>query len=121
MKKIHYAWAVCAACVLLMFCNIGLCSNLITVYLPFIEETGISGGLGSAIITVRCLFAFITSGFEHSIANMTLFTVALLQPVHEAVTVGGFFYNLIIVNLGNIVGGALFVAVPYYIAGRKDK
>ena len=24
-------------------------------------------------------------------------------------------------SLGNIAGGALFVAVPYYIAGRRDK
>ena len=47
--------------------------------------------------------------------------VALLQPVHEAVTIGGFFYNLIIVTLGNIIGGALFVALPYYVAGRRDK
>ena len=76
---------------------------------------------GKLIMVFWCLFAFITTGFEHSIANMTLFTVALLQPVHEAVTIGGFFYNLIIVTLGNIVGGAIFVAVPYYIAGRRDK
>ena len=52
---------------------------------------------------------------------MTLFTVALLQPVHEAVSAGGFIYNLAIVTLGNIAGGALFVAVPYYIAGRRDQ
>ena len=76
---------------------------------------------GKLIMVFWCLFAFITTGFEHSIANMTLFTVALLQPVHEAVTVSGFFYNLFIVTLGNIAGGALFVAVPYYIAGRRDK
>ena len=76
---------------------------------------------GKLIMIFWCLFAFITTGFEHSIANMTLFTVALLQPVHEAVSVGGFLYNLVIVTLGNIVGGALFVAAPYYIAGRRDK
>lgn len=76
---------------------------------------------GKLIMIFWCLFAFITTGFEHSIANMTLFTVALLQPVHEAVTAGGFIYNLAIVTLGNIAGGALFVAVPYYIAGRRDK
>lgn len=76
---------------------------------------------GKLIMIFWCLFAFITTGFEHSIANMTLFTVALLQPVHEAVSVGGFFYNLVIVTFGNIVGGALFVALPYYIAGRRDK
>ncbi|MBQ6440523.1 MAG: formate/nitrite transporter family protein [Mogibacterium sp.] len=80
-----------------------------------------SSDSGKLIMIFWCLFAFITTGFEHSIANMTLFTIALLQPVHEAVTAGGFFYNLAIVTLGNIVGGALFVAAPYYIAGRKDK
>ncbi len=76
---------------------------------------------GKLIMVFWCLFAFITTGFEHSIANMTLFTVALLQPVHEAVSIGGFFYNLILVTLGNMVGGILFVAVPYHIAGRRDK
>lgn len=75
---------------------------------------------GKLIMVFWCLFAFITTGFEHSIANMTLLTVALLQPAHEAVTVGGFFYNLILVTLGNIIGGSLFVALPYHIAGRRD-
>lgn len=76
---------------------------------------------GKLIMVFWCLFAFITTGFEHSIANMTLFTVALLQPVHEAVSIGGFFYNLLMVTIGNMAGGILFVAVPYYIAGRRDK
>ena len=76
---------------------------------------------GKLIMVFWCLFAFITTGFEHSIANMTLFTVAMLQPVHEAVSAGGSVYNIAIVTLGNIVGGALFVALPYYVAGRRDK
>ena len=63
MKKIHYAWAICLACTLLMFCNIGLSSNVISVYLPFIEAEGISGSQGSAIITVRCVAAFVSSFF----------------------------------------------------------
>jgi nitrite transporter NirC len=67
-----------------------------------------------------CLFAFITTGFEHSIANMTLFTVTVLSPMDQAVSVGGAFYNLGIVTLGNIIGGAIMVAVPYYFASRKD-
>ncbi len=80
-----------------------------------------SSDSGKLIMIFWCLFAFITTGFEHSIANMTLFTVALLQPAHEAVSVGGFLYNLVVVTLGNIAGGAVFVAAPYYIAGRRDK
>lgn len=80
-----------------------------------------SSDAGKLIMVFWCLFAFITTGFEHSIANMTLFTIALLQPVHEAVSVTGAAYNLLTVTLGNIAGGVLFVALPYYIAGRRDK
>ena len=75
---------------------------------------------GKLIMIFWCLFAFITTGFEHSIANMTLMTVALLNPAEQAVTIGGYFYNLLFVTLGNIIGGAVFVALPYYVASRKD-
>ena len=38
----------------------------------------------------------------------------------QAVSVGGAFYNLGLVTLGNIIGGAIMVAVPYHLASRKD-
>lgn len=63
MKRGHYAWAVCVACLLLFLCNMGLCSNILTVYLPFIEAKGVSDGMGSAILSVRCLFSFLTTFF----------------------------------------------------------
>jgi nitrite transporter NirC len=63
-----------------------------------------------------CLFAFIASGFEHSIANMTLLTMGLLLPHGADVTIAGLGRNLLATTLGNIVGGCLFVAVPYWIA-----
>ena len=63
MKRGHYAWAVCIACLFLFLCNMGLCSNILTVYLPFIEARGISDGMGSAILSVRCLFSFLTTFF----------------------------------------------------------
>ena len=75
---------------------------------------------GKLIMIFWCLFAFITTGFEHSIANMTLMTVALLEPMEQAVSICGYFYNLILVTIGNMIGGIVFVALPYYIAGRKD-
>ena len=64
---------------------------------------------------------FVTCGFEHSIANMTFMTIGLLNPNGAAVSIGGFFYNLAIVTLGNMVGGILFVAVPYYLISRNKK
>lgn len=66
-----------------------------------------------------CLFAFVTSGFEHSVANMTLLTVSLLSPCGVEVSFGGWAYNLALVTLGNLAGGVLFVAVPYYVISKK--
>lgn len=74
---------------------------------------------GKMIMIFWCLFAFITTGFEHSIANMTLLSISLLSPMGEAVTIGGFIYNVLVVSLGNIIGGAIFVALPYYIISKE--
>jgi nitrite transporter NirC len=63
-----------------------------------------------------CLFAFIAAGFEHSIANMTIFSIALLGAHPASVTFGGAAYNLLWVTVGNIVGGAGFVAGGYLAA-----
>ena len=77
--------------------------------------------IGKLIMIFWCLFAFITTGFEHSIANMTLMTIALLNPMEQAVSIGGYFYNLLFVTLGNMIGGIVFVALPYYAASAKDE
>ena len=63
MKRIHYAWLICLACLWLYLCNVGLLSNIMTIYLPFIEATGISDSAGSAILSVRSLFSFVTTFF----------------------------------------------------------
>ena len=65
-----------------------------------------------------CVGTFVTCGFEHSIANMTFLSIGLMNPMGKAITMGGFFYNLGIVTLGNMVGGILFIAVPYYVISR---
>ena len=74
---------------------------------------------GKLILIFWCLFAFITTGFEHSVANMTLLTIGLFDPAGQAVTLTGYFYNLIFVTVGNMIGGILFVGLPYAIVGRK--
>ena len=63
-----------------------------------------------------CLFAFIGAGFEHSVANMTLLGVGLLQEHGAAISWGGFVHNLMPVTLGNIVGGAAFVGMAYWFS-----
>jgi nitrite transporter NirC len=63
-----------------------------------------------------CIFAFVGAGFEHSVANMTLLSLALLQPHGDLISWAGFAQNMVPVTLGNIVGGALFVGGLYWLA-----
>jgi nitrite transporter NirC len=73
------------------------------------------------IMIFWCLFAFITSGFEHSIANMTLLIISLLEPYNTLVSISGYVYNLSVVTLGNMIGGIVFVAIPYYLISKKKE
>ena len=75
---------------------------------------------GKLIMIFWCLFAFITTGFEHSVANMTLLAIGLMEPMGQAITLGGYFYNLLFVTLGNMIGGILFVALPYAVTAGKE-
>ncbi|MDO4560037.1 MAG: formate/nitrite transporter family protein [bacterium] len=65
------------------------------------------------------LFAFITCGFEHSVANMTLLSIALLQP--QGLALSGWLYNLSVVTAGNVAGAILCLAIPYYIIAKERK
>jgi len=69
-----------------------------------------------AIAIFWCLFAFIASGFEHSVANMTLLSIALLGDHPDTVSIGGMAHNLLWVTIGNIFGGSLFMGYGYHLA-----
>ena len=72
--------------------------------------------------------AFVAAGFEHCIANMYFLPLAWLltemgkvPPSFDAsvITIPGVLHNLVPVTLGNIVGGAGFVGLAYWIIYRK--
>jgi nitrite transporter len=67
------------------------------------------------IVIFWCLLAFVACGFEHSVANMTLLLAALAGEHPGSVSVLGLGHNLLWVTLGNLVGGAVFVAGAYWI------
>ncbi len=73
------------------------------------------------ILIFWCLFAFIASGYEHSIANMTLLGLSLFSEHSELVTWGGFGYNMLWVTIGNIIGGGFFVGGLYFLATTKEE
>ena len=73
---------------------------------------------GKAIMIFWCLFAFIASGFEHVVANMTTFSIGLFSP--EAMTTWSEFgRNLAVVGLGNLVGGAVVIGLAYLVASGE--
>ena len=116
------------AFILGILCNWLVC---IAVWLAF----GAESTTGKILGIFFPIWLFVTSGFEHSIANMYYIPAAIFAKAdfgQAAMDIGvaadalnnlnayGFFVtNLIPVTLGNIVGGGLFVACAYYLAYRE--
>lgn len=71
------------------------------------------------IMIFWCLFAFVTTGFEHSIANMTLLSITLFVQTDGALTMIGYLYYIFMAAVGNIVGGTICVALPYFVVSRN--
>lgn len=65
------------------------------------------------------LFSFIISGFEHSIANMTTFTICLLEPGITAISFSKACYALILGSFGNLIGGAVFMGFTTFLMGER--
>jgi len=97
-----------------VLCNILVC---LAVWCTF----RLKSETAKLIMIFWCLFIFITAGFEHSVANMTLLTSAMLGPFKEGLSLGGYFYNILLSTLGNLLGGIWGVALPYYLLSREKE
>ncbi len=114
------------------FCRGILCNWL--VCLAIWISTSAKSTIGKIFSILFPVMAFVTSGFEHSIANMFFIPLGLWLKNFSSVisaagspdlvnlTWGNFFYrNLLPVTLGNILGGLIFVGFLYWFVYRtKD-
>lgn len=82
------------------------------------------------------IMAFVSTGFEHCVANMYFIPAGILTAAQglsaeQVTTIGAeklatlnwysfVANNLVIVTIGNIVGGLIFVGVIYWIAFKKE-
>jgi formate/nitrite transporter len=106
----------------------GICCNFLVclAVMMAIAAKDISGKVWAIFFPIM---AFVTSGFEHCVANMYFIPAGILaKSFPAAVEASGktaeqlnvlnwstmWSNNLITVSLGNIVGGAVFVGVVYY-------
>ena len=103
-----------------ILCNALVC---LAVWLCFASHT-VTDKILAIIFPIT---AFVTLGFEHSVANMYFIPAGMLAKSNQEVMkiVGdsinlshlnlvGFIYNLVPVTLGNIIGGSVFVGMIYW-------
>lgn len=76
---------------------------------------------GKLIMVFWCIFVFMMTSCEHSVANMSILAIGLLNKGTAAVSMGGYFYNISIVTIGNMIGGIVGVALPYYLIAKENK
>lgn len=100
-------------------CNILVC---LSVWISMSSKST----AGKILAVYMPIFAFVACGFEHCVANMYYFSAALFAAAKygiEGFNVGSAIVNnLIPVTLGNIAGGVVFVAIPYWLVYfRKNK
>ncbi|MFN2518820.1 MAG: formate/nitrite transporter family protein [Jatrophihabitantaceae bacterium] len=99
-----------------LFWRAVLCNMLVCLGLWMAMRT--RSDAAKLIVLFWALLAFIASGFEHSVANMTIFSLAVL---HGDATWGALAHNLLLTVPGNVVGGALIVGLPYAMGARARR
>jgi formate transporter len=88
-----------------VLCNVLVC---MAVWMGFAGRSVVD----KAVAIVFPVTAFVAAGFEHSIANMYFFPLALLLGAPLAA--GDLLASLVAVIAGNIVGGSVLVAGVYW-------
>ena len=107
----YFAGLLTGSCLLLRErCFSGRCSATSSYALRVACGTKCKEEAAKFLMIVICISGFVASGFEHCIANMATFTVAGF--VVPGVSISSMLFSMLIVTLGNIVGGALLLGLP---------
>ena len=93
-----------------------LCNMLVCLGLWMATRTRSDGA--KLVVLFWALLAFVASGFEHSVANMTIFSLAIFNHAASWSDLG---HNLLLTVPGNVVGGALVVGLPYAFSARTQR
>ena len=93
-----------------VLCNMLVCAGIWCMYRLKSETSKL-------IMIFWCIYLFVVCGFEHSIANMTLFSLETLNGVSGTVF-GKMMISLGAVTAGNLIGG-LSLSMAYWIISKK--
>ncbi len=102
--KIHHStWEIFTRAI---FCNWMVC---LAIFIP----KNMKNELAQIMMMMVLVAVFFASGFDHVIANMALFSIALVVPHPDTITFAGAMHNLLPALAGNIIGGAVFMGMIY--------
>jgi nitrite transporter NirC len=71
------------------------------------------------LVLILVVFIFVYLGFEHSIANMGTFAMAMLGG--GSLTFAEALHNLLWSTIGNVVGGVLLVGLPFTYLNPRER
>jgi len=71
------------------------------------------------LVLILIIFIFVYLGFEHSIANMGTFSLAILGG--GALSIADALHNLLYSTIGNVVGGVLLVGLPFTYLNPRER
>lgn len=80
----------------------------------------LSSDAAKLVVIFWTILAFVASGFEHVIANMTTYALGILLHDPNA-TAALFGTNMLWVGLGNFIGGGIVVGLGYWIVGGRPR
>ncbi|MGO4180398.1 formate/nitrite transporter family protein [Paenibacillus sp. TAF43_2] len=93
-----------------------LCNWL--VCLAFFVPMSLRGDGPKLFAMMLFVFCFFISGYEHSIANLCTFAIALVLNHPGTISLEGMIHNLVPVTLGNLIGGSVLMGVMYYFVNK---
>lgn len=95
-----------------------LCNWLIC--LAFFIPMSLQGDGPKLFTMMLFVFCFFISGYEHSIANMCTFAIALVLDHPGTISARGVIHNLVPVTLGNLIGGGVLMGGLYAYLNQKQ-
>jgi formate/nitrite transporter len=111
---LHIAEAKAALPFMVAFWRGILCNALVclAIWMSYAGRSVID----KAITVIFPIAAFVAAGFEHCIANLYYFSMALLLEPHTSVLLlEGMLRNIVAVVIGNVIGGSVMVGLVYYL------
>jgi formate transporter len=111
---LHIAEAKAALPFMVAFWRGILCNALVclAIWMSYAGRSVID----KAVTIIFPIAAFVAAGFEHCIANLYYFAMALLLAPQAAMPMlGGMLRNIVAVVIGNVIGGSVLVGLVYYL------